>query len=146
MPAIVPTPLHSCRIAEPPRPASASPAQSKRKQPKTFFRHRFPHISRLSLPAWLLLFEERPTPFRFILSRGLKSTNRRFVLPRPDHFPNGVVSTIVSFGHFSSCPYCRAHVSARANANPFILGGGPQGNDAFLCLDIFAVPACESRD
>src|SRR6266852_2766434 len=68
----------------------------------------------------------------FILSRGLKSTNRRFVLRRPDHFPNGVVSTIVSFGHFSSCPYCRAHVSTRANANPFILGGGPQGNDAFL--------------
>src|SRR6266581_432488 len=36
MPAIVPTLSHSCRIAEPPRPASGSPAQSKRKQPKTF--------------------------------------------------------------------------------------------------------------
>src|SRR4030095_15730233 len=30
----------------------------------------------------------------FTLSRGLESTNRRFVLRRPDHFPNGVVSTI----------------------------------------------------
>src|SRR6059036_3723380 len=32
--------------------------------------------------------------FMFTLSRGLDSTNRRFVLRRPDHFPNGVVSTI----------------------------------------------------
>src|SRR6266581_886041 len=127
MPAIVPTLSHSCRIAEPPRPASGSPAQSKPKQPKTFFRHRFPHISRLSLPAWLLLFEERPTPFRFILSRGLKSTNRRFVLRRPDHFPNGVVSTIVSFGHFLFVPLLSGTRIRLSKCQPFHPRGWPAG-------------------
>src|SRR5437867_4551052 len=47
-------------------------------------------------------FEEKPTPLSFTLSRGLESTNRRFVLRRPDYFLNGVISTIFKLGHSSS--------------------------------------------
>src|SRR5262245_4157374 len=71
--ASVPTLSHWCRIAEPPQPASDLPAQSERKLLKTFSRHRFPRISRLSLPAWLLLIEERPTPSSSICLTGLKA-------------------------------------------------------------------------
>src|SRR5437773_1988988 len=38
-------------------------------------------------------YEERPTLSYHFVSRAV-STNRRFVLRRPDHFPNGVVATI----------------------------------------------------
>src|SRR5438128_11625402 len=93
MPSIFPTPSHLCRIAEPPQPACGLPVQSKRIRPKTSFPHRFPHSSRLGLPAWLLL-SKRDRRLIFTLSHGLESTNRRFVLRRPDHVPNGVVSTI----------------------------------------------------
>src|SRR5207253_1416990 len=55
MPSTFPTPSHLCRIAEPPQPACGLPVQSKRIRPKASFPHRFPHSSRLGLPAWLLL-------------------------------------------------------------------------------------------
>src|SRR5213593_4410797 len=65
--------------------------------------------------------------FIFILSRGLDSTNRRFVLRRPDHFPNGVV-----FHHFSNRPFLFVMRFSKSDhpavkRNPFILGGGPSG-------------------
>src|SRR5438552_18353680 len=91
MPSIFPTPSHLCRIAEPPQPACGLPVQSKRIRPKTSFPHRFPHSSRLGLPAWLLL-SKRDRRLIFTLSHGLESTNRRFVLRRTDNFTNGVVS------------------------------------------------------
>ncbi len=59
---------------EPPPPASCSPVQSECKLPKTFSLYRFPHISRLWLPA----FRRETETLVFILSRGLESTNRRF--------------------------------------------------------------------
>src|SRR5439155_10771745 len=69
--------------------------------------------------------------FMFTLSRGLDSTNRRFVLRRPDHFPNGVVSTIYKSAiSLRKAIFKGDHPAVKRN--PFILGGGPQGHETFL--------------
>src|SRR2546428_4366558 len=57
--------------------------------------------------------------FIFILSRGLDSTNRRFVLRRPDHFPNGVVATIVNIRPFLFALVIFKKQPSSSQAQPF---------------------------
>src|SRR6058998_1267882 len=81
--------------------------------------------------------------FMFTLSRGLDSTNRRFVLRRPDHFPNGVVSTIYKSAiSLRKAIFKGDHPAVKRN--PFILGGGPQGHETFLRPSAYSVPASGS--
>src|SRR5262245_20744754 len=93
MPLVFPTPSHLCRIAEPPQPAYGLPVQTKTHTAKNFFptyiTTQFSTLTSSMAPP-----SKRDRRLHIILSRGLDSTNRRFVLRRPDHFPNGVVSTI----------------------------------------------------
>jgi hypothetical protein len=70
----------------------------------------------------------------FTLSRGLESTNRRFVLRRTDHFPHGVVSTIFQSAiSLRDCDTQETH-AFQASASLSSSGVGRQARLTFLTL------------
>src|SRR5438093_1525776 len=71
-------------------------------------------------------YEERPTLSYHFDSRAV-STNRRFVLRRPDHFPNGVVATIDNIRPFLFALAIFKKQPSCSQAHPFHPRGWPAG-------------------